>query len=181
MTGMRDPTKPARRRAAPIRLRYLQIKDARRLYEILNCPDVVYFSAAPATIAEEERYIRRCQERQRQNLEHTFAIVRAGEVVGAVGLKLDPFRSHVGEIGYFVDRRLWGRGIAPRAVALAEDMAVRRMELRRIELLTLPGNEASIRVAQKCGYRREGIQRAKLLHEGRYCDAVSFAKVMRRD
>lgn len=160
-----------------IRLRYQQVSDARRFYEILTHPDFVWFSANPASIEAEKEFLRANRAKRRENREHNFTILLGDEIVGAVGVHIDPSRPYVGEIGYFVDRAWWGRGIASRAVGMGEEFGFRKCGLHRMELIVLKGNRASIRVAEKCGYRREGIQRGKLLHEGKYQDAYLYAKL----
>jgi len=161
------------------RIRYQQVKDAKRFLEILSCPDFVYFDASPQSIEEEKRFLRLNKEKRLANTEHNFTILVGCEVAGAVGIKIDQCRKYIGEIGYFVAREYWGRGIAGQAVALAEEIGFDKFELQRMELVTLEKNAASIRVAEKCGYIREGIQRAKLIHEGEFVDAVLFAKTKR--
>jgi RimJ/RimL family protein N-acetyltransferase len=48
--------------------------------------------------------------------------------------------------------------------------------LGRLELLTDPDNVASQRVAEKVGFRREGVLRSHLLHrDGRRRDSVMFS------
>ena len=49
---------------------------------------------------------------------------------------------------------------------------------QRFELYIIPGNMASERVAQKCGYVQEGLLRKKLNHSGKLEDANLFAKVL---
>jgi ribosomal-protein-alanine N-acetyltransferase len=68
-----------------------------------------------------------------------------------------------GQIGYWVDQRLAGRGIIPTAVALAVDYCFGSMGLHRIEITVRPENERSLRVVQKLGFRSEGL-RPRYLH-----------------
>jgi ribosomal-protein-alanine N-acetyltransferase len=68
-----------------------------------------------------------------------------------------------GSIGYWVDEAWAGRGIIPRAVAMATDYCFRTLLLHRIELCIRPENDKSIRVAQKLGFRYEG-RRERYLH-----------------
>ena len=76
-----------------------------------------------------------------------------------------------------MDRQYWGNKIAPNAVQLVEDICFDELGLERIEIITLKKNESSIRVAEKCGYKKEGIQRHKLKHDGKWEDVYLFAKV----
>lgn len=68
-----------------------------------------------------------------------------------------------GQIGYWVDQQLAGRGIIPTAVALAVDYCFGSVGLHRIEITVRPENERSLRVAQKLGFRSEGL-RPRYLH-----------------
>lgn len=158
-------------------IRYQRLSDARRFFAIRSHPDFIPFSNKPKTLKHELAYLRKTAEKRRKNLEHNFAILWNGEVVGAVGLRVDQHRKYIGEIGYFVAREHWGKGIATAAVRLLEQVALRKLGMMRLEILTLRDNAASQRVARKCGYVREGVQRGKQLHHGRYRDVNLFAKI----
>ncbi|MEJ2108591.1 MAG: GNAT family protein [Acidobacteriota bacterium] len=160
-----------------IKLRYQLIRDAKRYYEILTHPDFEMFPVEVGSIEEEKRFLRSAVQLRKDNVVHNYAITSGNELVGAVGIKIDQHRKYIGEVGYFVAREYWGKGIAPKAVALIEEIGFNELGLERIELVTLKHNRASIRVAQKCSYRKEGIQRHKQLHHGRYHDCYLFAKI----
>jgi RimJ/RimL family protein N-acetyltransferase len=50
------------------------------------------------------------------------------------------------------------------------------LSLQRLELITDPDNRASQRVAEKAGYRREGVLRSHMDHpDGRRRDSVMFS------
>jgi ribosomal-protein-alanine N-acetyltransferase len=81
----------------------------------------------------------------------------------------------LGQIGYWVDQRLAGRGIIPTAVALAVDYCFDVMRLHRIEIAIRPENEKSLRVVEKLGFRPEG-PRPRYLHiDGDWRDHLVFA------
>jgi len=161
-----------------IKIRYQQIKDARRFVEILRHPDFVDFPAKPESIEKEKQFLRQGLKLRKKGMEYGFSIIHKGQVIGAVGLKVDQHRKYIGEIGYFVDREYWGRGIASAAVGLVERFAFDRLHIRRTEIVTLKTNAASQRVAEKCGYHKEGIQKGKLRFDGKYLDACLFAKTL---
>jgi len=78
-------------------------------------------------------------------------------------------------IGYWIARDFAGRGIVPRAVAMATDYAMKVVGLHRIEVCIRPENAASLRVVAKLGFREEGL-RPRFLHiAGRWCDHRVFA------
>lgn len=80
-------------------------------------------------------------------------------------------------IGYWIDHRVAGRGITPRAVAMATDYCFDVLRLHRIELNIRPENAASLRVAEKLGLREEGFRPAYLHIDGQWCDHRVFAVV----
>jgi ribosomal-protein-alanine N-acetyltransferase len=66
-------------------------------------------------------------------------------------------------IGYWIDEGHAGRGLMPRAVALAADYCWQVLRLHRIEIAIRPENIASLRVVEKLGFREEGL-RPRFLH-----------------
>ncbi len=80
-----------------------------------------------------------------------------------------------GQIGYWVDQRLAGRGIIPTAVALAVDYCFRSMGLHRIEIAIRPENVRSLRVVEKLGFRSEGLRPRYLHIDGDWRDHLVFA------
>src|SRR3954469_271435 len=78
-------------------------------------------------------------------------------------------------IGYWVDQAVAGRGVAPTAVALAVDHCFAAVGLHRVELNVRPENTRSRRVAEKLGFREEGL-RLRYLHIDRERrDHICFA------
>jgi ribosomal-protein-alanine N-acetyltransferase len=59
-------------------------------------------------------------------------------------------------LGYFVDRDEQGKGLTSEAVNCALDFAFGPLALHRVQAAIMPRNVASVRVVEKCGFRREG-------------------------
>lgn len=96
-----------------------------------------------------------------------------GALVGAAGLHLE--RAHRrAEIGYWVAREHWGRGIATEAVRALVDHAFDELELERLFAHHFPWNPASGRVMEKAGMRREGVLRGHVWKDGRPEDNVLY-------
>lgn len=105
------------------------------------------------------------------------AICVSGAVVGAVSLAPTPERCRW-ELGYVLARAHWGKGLATAAVRRALRDAFADLEpegLRRVEALVDVGNPASQRVAEKAGFRREGVLRRHYWHKGRARDMVMYS------
>ena len=105
---------------------------------------------------------------------HQFAIVENGEVVGSIGMGVNA--QQTGHIGYWCASAARGRGVTTTALRLLSRYAFDELGLERLELVTDPDNRASQRVAEKVGYRREGILRSHIRHrDGRRRDSVMFS------
>lgn len=115
-----------------VALRYQQLRDAKKFWEILNNPEFILFPVQPKTVKEERYFLRMNLDKRIENVEHNFAVTLHGDVVDAIGITIDQRRQHVGGIGYFVERKYWGKGIASRSVKLIEDFTIKRLDLYRI-------------------------------------------------
>jgi RimJ/RimL family protein N-acetyltransferase len=107
--------------------------------------------------------------------ERSFSMTIRGAVVGGIGLNVDA-QGHRGPIGYRVAARARGQGTCTRALHLLSRFGLDELELQRLDLVTDPDNAASQRVAEKVGFRREGILRSHMRHpDGRIRDSVIFS------
>lgn len=120
--------------------------------------------------------VRRVRLEARAGYTLPFVVTYDGRMAGQLtvgGISWGSLRSAY--IGYWVDRDLAGRGIIPTAVAMAVDHCFAVVGLHRIEINIRPENMASRRVAEKLGFREEGL-RARFLHiDGDWRDHVSYA------
>ena len=79
-------------------------------------------------------------------------------------------------IGYWIDQRYANRGYITRAVKLLTEFGFKKLSLHRIEIAMRPENEASKKVAEKAGYKFEGIRSAYLHIDGAWRDHLCFVK-----
>ncbi len=82
------------------------------------------------------------------------------------------------EIGYRIycpkDR---GKGFASEALALFVDFIFKAREINRLEIEADVDNLGSIRIAEKCGFIREGIKKQSSYVNGRYRDNMLLALI----
>lgn len=103
-----------------------------------------------------------------------FAITEDEQVVGSIGIRTND--QAIGHIGYWCARETRGRGATTRALRLLCRHGLDALALERLELVTDPENIASQRVAEKVGFRREGVLRSHIRHpDGRRRDSVMFS------
>jgi ribosomal-protein-alanine N-acetyltransferase len=78
-------------------------------------------------------------------------------------------------VGYWVDRRFTGKGVASAAVALVIDHCFRRMNLHRLEATVRPENLGSRAVLEHVGFREEGMLLRYLHVDGAWRDHLLVA------
>jgi RimJ/RimL family protein N-acetyltransferase len=109
-----------------------------------------------------------------------FAVVdaRDDELLGSIDLRMNPADPAIAELGYMVGPRARRRGVATRAVALITGWAFGTLGVERIEILVDPRNEASVRVAESAGYRKEGLLRGyRSSQRGGRLDLAIYARL----
>ena len=160
-----------------IKLHPQKVSDAKSFFEILNNKNFKYFAVCPKSIAEEVKFLKKSKESRRKNIAHNYSIIFNGKLVGGCGIKINQHRKYIAEIGYFVDEKYWGKGIATSAVRAAEDICFKKLKIKRIEILMNPRNRASEKVAVKNGYKKEGLMKSAIKQRGKYSDAFLYAKI----
>jgi RimJ/RimL family protein N-acetyltransferase len=149
--------------------------DVPALVEACNDPEITYWIPViprPYTEADALSFVR---GESPGVPEHSYAITVGDTLVGAIGMSLNSMK-YKGAIGYWIARAVRARGVCTRALRLLARHGLEELALQRLELITDPDNLASQRVAEKVGFRREGVLRAHLRHpDGRIRDSLMFS------
>lgn len=98
-------------------------------------------------------------QREERGADVVFAIRnREQYLIGGIGYDdVIPGRSFKAEIGYWLAKPYWGRGIMTLAVKGMVDFAFNEWKLTRISAAVMAFNTGSCRVLEKCGFQVEGI------------------------
>jgi RimJ/RimL family protein N-acetyltransferase len=83
-------------------------------------------------------------------------------------------KSHSAEIGYWLARPYWGKGIMTAVVRKACDFAFAEFGLIKIIAHVFDFNVASARVLEKSGFELEGYLKKHFNKHGRYIDAKLY-------
>ncbi len=106
----------------------------------------------------------------------TFAISGgARTMLGGIGLDRqgDVYR-HSAELGYWLGRQHWGRGVATAAVEAICGYGFETLGLQRIYACVFEPNTASTRVLEKAGFRLEGRHRQAVLKDDELLDELMY-------
>src|SRR5436305_13098359 len=88
-----------------------------------------------------------------------LAIGEAGSqtAIGSIGVRT--ISAKTAQTGYWVAPEARGRGLASRSLVLVSRWALGTFPIARLQLFTDVENPASMRVAERAGFRREGTLR----------------------
>ncbi|TDD24849.1 N-acetyltransferase [Actinomadura sp. KC06] len=116
---------------------------------------------------------------QRYGLGIHLAVVgrNTGDLLGTIGLFKVNWEHLTSEVGYGMRPAARGRGLATEALALVSEWALRDCGLFRVELRAMVTNHASIRVAEKTGFVREGVARGAEREDGANRDMIVFSRI----
>jgi RimJ/RimL family protein N-acetyltransferase len=101
----------------------------------------------------------------------------SGDIVGSIGLRDTDWEAGRTEIGYGVRASRRGQGHATEAARAVGRWAITERGMRRVQLCARVDNVASIRVAEKAGYQREGTLRMAIWEDGEAHDLAVFSMI----
>ena len=138
-------------------LRRWEEGDAENLYRYASDPEVGPIAGwPPHRSVEESREV----IREVLNGPEAYAVClkEDGQAIGAIELKLNGHtdmteRDDECEMGYWLGKPFWGRGIMPEAVRAMLRHAFLDCGMRKVWIGYYEGNDKSRRVQEKCGFR----------------------------
>jgi len=95
---------------------------------------------------------------QSHDSEHVFKICGNGRLMGVIGLVHEKEHGRA-ELGYWLGKPYWNRGVMSAAVPMALAYAFEVLGVRRVFARCYAVNAASRRVLEKNGFLQEGCQR----------------------
>lgn len=128
---------------------------------------------------DRQAFVARCRARERERQMGTgfaFSLWHKRNLCGEVNISnviRGAFNS--GLIGYWMDRKLAGRGLTGEAVLAVMGYGFDVVGLDRLQVSIVPRNSASRRVVEKISLRTEGISQEYLQIAGRREDHIHYA------
>ena len=148
--------------------------------ELIADREVLRFTRIPEPPGEDfpRRWLARYEQGRTEGSSEAFAIQDGdGGFLGlALAVDIDREGAEV-ELGYIVAAHARGRGVATEALRLLTDWALRELGAQRVVLLIDVDNLPSLRVAERCGYVREGVMRSVHLKQGRRSDTTVWSRL----
>lgn len=159
-------------------LREVKLSDASDLRDCVNDKKVIPYlddsRKYPISLADARKSI---QKSIKDKVNYKRAIVVDGKFVGTISLYNPNENKKIFEIGYFIARPYWNKGIATKAVKDMCGFGFKKLKLKRIWANTQSNNPASSRVLEKAGFKFEGRKRKSIYKKGEYFDELIYGKI----
>ncbi len=81
---------------------------------------------------------------------------QSGQMIGAIRLEKIDERARQAEIGYFLKKDYWGKGLMTEALKNLVYLSFYHLHLKQLTIITHLENKASQRVAEKAGFKQTG-------------------------
>jgi RimJ/RimL family protein N-acetyltransferase len=162
-----------------INLRTLRISDAYSIYKNAKDREISKYTRLPYPYRLKYAYdfISLCQENYKKKTDYELGIElkKAGKIIGIISLiHLDNTRK-TAEVGYWLGKQYWRRGITKEALTLILDYGFNTLKLARIYAKVLCSNLPSIILLQHAGFKYEGRIRKSFFRDGNGFDELVFS------
>jgi RimJ/RimL family protein N-acetyltransferase len=145
-------------------------------------PSVRRYTRVPEPVPDDfdRTWADRYRRGRADNSAMNFAIEDADDGT-FLGVAVAPHLDHderTAELGYVLGTESRGRGVATEALRQLTAWAFDEQDMIRLQLLISVSNDASKRVAQRCGYQFEGVLRGLYINQGVREDTESWSRLV---
>jgi [ribosomal protein S5]-alanine N-acetyltransferase len=158
-------------------------KDKSSLIRYLNDFDIYKNTSNiphPYTSKDALRWINHVKVKASQTGRLSNFAIRDGNLnlIGGIGFHLKyGIKSHKDEIGYWLAKDFWNKGIMTKVVKKFCEIGFAENNLLRIEAVVFENNLASARVLEKNGFTKEGLLRKYLIKDNFPVNAFLYSLI----
>lgn len=165
-------------------LRALEIDDYKKSIKWRHDDDIWSSVVGPKYFVSseyEKKWIENTIINSDKNLKLAICLKENDEYIGNIYLTDIDWKNKNAEYAIMIgEKKYWGKGLGQEAIMLIVIHAFLEMGLIRIQSRYLTSNIASIKAAQKCGFKQEGILRRAIFKKGIYQD-IQIMSIIRED
>ena len=162
-----------------IALRQIEPGDCEAWFDYLRLPEVFERTSWNPRSVDDlrvtmERYL---DDAPASSMRMAVVDQSTGQLVGTIGLHTFSDVNRSAEIAYDFAPSHWGRGLATRLCETVTAWSFAELKLHRVQATVLVGNEPSMRVLARCGFRHEGLLRGFRMVRGQPGDFNIFSRL----
>ncbi|WP_087018188.1 GNAT family N-acetyltransferase [Thaumasiovibrio subtropicus] len=158
---------------AAIYLSELSLSDKESVFALLKDPEVMRYLGPrrPLTDAEAQQWF---DDALNNPSRLVFREASTNDLIGFCGIKMLGGKA---DFGYFLLRQFWGKGYATRMCEMTIEALANRTDFSTVEVFIAEHNLASIRLANRLGWRR--IKASKNAFESGYLYLIDNTRAIR--
>lgn len=159
-----------------VKFTQMSVENTNAIHIFASDPEVSKYIGWPLTknIDETRDYVKEMISREEAGTFKYANVVDKGfdKIIGTVMLFGHDESACHAEIGYVLDRGLWGKGLGTEIVKMVQDLAYGDMGLRKLHARVVSENVGSARILEKNGFVEEGRLRDYYNIDGAFMDCV---------
>ena len=160
-------------------LRKYSFSDIDAVFEMYNDSVAMKYTGPDkhSTIEDSEKFLRNVLSEHEKEKSIFWAIVQKenNKLVGDISLSGIDYKHCYATFGFFLSRNFWDQGLMSETVPHVLRFAFENLHLNRIEAQVSVFNFPTIRILEKNGFLKEGVQKENFLVEGKLTDSFLFA------
>ncbi len=163
--------------AGEITLRSLEREDFRRLWEIRNEAQVLFWDMHDFGFSFDKLERIYASYFDDEKIELFVIVEKSSEkIVGEFRIYLD-WRNRVAQFGLSISHVHWNKGYASEAIKAASNYILYSMDFVRVSVNILQSNQASIKAFTNASFIHEATLKKTILHNGKHEDLLVFARL----
>ena len=148
-------------------LRRYQSEDAADCFGFMSDAEDCYMDCCKPFTEMNEEYAQRMELFQERETQYMIVLKQENKVIGTVNVFADDSRAvDAREIGYSISSAYQRNGYAYEALTALINLLQNELKIELIVAGVLEENIASIRLLEKLGFKKEGLRRKAVWHEG---------------
>jgi ribosomal-protein-serine acetyltransferase len=126
-------------------------------------------------LSDTENFINSLINQTGKKRDEVFAIWYKEEFAGLIGFKDTDWVNRKTELGYWLTRKMQGKGIITSSVEKLIGYAFKKLKMNRIQIKVAKGNSKSAAIPKKLGFQYEGTERDGELHQTNFFDLEVYS------
>lgn len=159
-------------------LRPLRKLDAISISNHANDKDIARYTSVPHPykLKDAQHFIKKTKINleKKEAFELGIELKETKEVIGMISLMKIDRENKNAEMGYWLGKKYWRKGIMREAIKLILIFGFRELKLERIYAKVLHPNVASAKLLEKSGFEYEGRLRRTTLRKGKWYDDLCY-------
>lgn len=163
-----------------ISLRSIKESDAPSIYKNFYNPEILkwmlFQPPKSFSIKDQKEWIKKNLLKVKEHRAYIFGInfEKNNEIIGVISLEKFNWKNKNAQIGYWLSKEYWGKGIIPEAVKTILTFAFKKLKLHRVYGAVFAENLKSQKVLEKCGFIKEGITRHATFRYNKWHDKIRY-------